>query len=80
MSKFSARRMTAVVGGMLALPSLVLAGAPTMPAITLPIDGASVVTAVIAIGLTVLLLWAGPKIGFKLAKALIRVLGRVVGG
>ena len=50
-----------------------------MPAIELPIDGGSVVTAVIGIGLVVVLLWAGPAIGFRLAKALIRQLSAVVG-
>lgn len=64
--------------GVLALPAAVLAGPPTMSAITLPVDGASVVTAVIAIGVTVLLLSAGAVIGFGLVRKLLRRITKAV--
>lgn len=50
------------------------AQAPVMPAIDFPIDLASVATVVATAGGTMLLIWAGVHIGFKLAR---KLLGRV---
>jgi hypothetical protein len=58
--------------------SVVRADPPTMSAITLPVDGASIVTAVITIGITVLLLTAGAVIGFGLVRKLIRRISKAV--
>ncbi len=53
-------------------------GPPTMPAIALPIDLASVAAAVAVVGGTMLLLWAGIYVGFKLANKFIRRAGQTV--
>lgn len=53
-------------------------GPPTMPAIDLPIDLASVASAIALVGGTMLLLWAGVYIGFKLARKFITRAGQTV--
>lgn len=53
-------------------------GPPTMPAIDLPIDLSSVASAIALVGGTMLLLWAGVYIGFKLARKFITRAGQTV--
>jgi hypothetical protein len=53
-----------------ALPAL--ADPPTMPTVTYPIDTASIVTAITAAGVTVLLLSFGIHVAFGFAKKLFR--------
>lgn len=54
------------------------APAPTMPAIDLPIDLASVATAIAAVGGVMLLTWAGIYVGFRLARKFIKRAGSTV--
>jgi len=57
----------------LACASVTLAqGPPSMPAITFPVDTASVVTALVTAGATILILVFGPKIGFGLVWKLMK--------
>lgn len=54
------------------------ASPPTMPAIPLPVDGPSVVSSIVGLGVTVLLLAMAAIIGFRLARKLMtRVSGAV---
>lgn len=50
---------------------------PDMPAITLPVSGASIVTACVGIGVVVMLLWFGPKVSFGLVKTLVQKLSKL---
>ncbi len=64
------------MAGMAAVAS---AQTPTMDAITFPIDLASIVTAVVAAGVAVLLLIFAPKVAFKLIGQLVGWLSRLIG-
>ncbi len=81
LSRIKSRSVAAIAA--VALPAtLTLAGGgggpPTMPAIELPIDLASVVSAIALVGGTMLLAWAGVYIGFKLARKFIKRAGTTV--
>lgn len=69
-SNFNKQIAVGATGIMLA-GSAALASPPAMPAITMPIDIASVVAGAALVGGTILLAWAGPRIGFGLAKSLV---------
>lgn len=73
-------RIVSCVALVLAAGSAVFAQptVPVMPTIPLPVDGASIVTQVMLIGVTILLLIAGPVVGFKLVKNLIKRLSQTV--
>jgi hypothetical protein len=79
MLKSAKSRAVAASTGLLVLTAPALAGTPpTMPAIELPIDLASVASAVAVVGGTMLLAWAGIFIGFKLARKFIGRAGKTV--
>lgn len=52
---------------------------PAMPAVTFPVDTASVVTVIVAAGATIMLLWFGPRLAFRLIRGLFRKLSGAVG-
>lgn len=64
-------RVVACTTSLALVAGLAAASPPSMPAITLPINGASVVTAVVTIAVTILLLVAAAVIGLRLARKLI---------
>jgi len=68
---FCARRLLAVAGTV-AVSASALAVPPTMPAIDLPVDSASIVTQVAAAGGAMLILVIGVKIGFSLIRKLAK--------
>lgn len=73
---FKIAAAAAVIVGAGAAPAL--ADPVTMPAITFPIDTASIVTAIVAAGAALLIAVFGPMIGFKFVRKLVGRLGRSV--
>ena len=68
----------AAVAAVLTLGTTVLAQAPTMPAIDEVIDYASIVTALVAAGVAVLLVAYPVRIGFKMAHKVIARMWKAV--
>lgn len=60
----------AVLATLLAAPVAMAGGPPTMPAVTFPVDTASIATAIGVAGGTILLAVFGVVIGFSLVKKL----------
>lgn len=74
----SKKAQTAAVVGTGAVVVSSAAATPTMPAISFPLDIASIVTAVGVAGASMLAAWAGLWVAFRLIRKLIKRVGSAV--